>query len=63
MTAAEGLAERHDVELWDCARLVARFDNKLDAVAALAIRILMGLKVVADQPLAPTVGIESKEKT
>jgi hypothetical protein len=63
MAAAEGLADRHDVELWDCARLVARLDNKLDAVTALAIRILDGLNVVASQPLVPTVGIESKEKT
>jgi hypothetical protein len=63
MTAAEGLADRHDVELWDCARLVTRIDNKLDAVAALAIRILMGLNVVADQPLALAVGIENEEKT
>jgi hypothetical protein len=42
MTVAEGLADRHDVELWDCTRLVTRFDNRLDAVAALAIRILSG---------------------
>lgn len=62
MKAAERFVEGHDVELWDCGRLVARFDNKSRAVVASNGQILASLKMVADQSLVPAADIESKQQ-
>lgn len=62
MRAAERLVDGHDVELWDCARLVARFDHESRAVVTSDDRILAGLKMVPDESLVPVVDIESKER-
>jgi hypothetical protein len=62
MKAAERLLDGHDVELWDCARLVARFDHETRAVVVSDDRILAGLKVVPDESLVPASDIESTER-
>lgn len=62
MKAAESLVDGHDVELWDCARLVARFDHESRAVVTSDDRILASLKTVPDESLVPAVDIVSKER-
>ena len=62
MKAAERLVDGHDVELWDSARLVARFGNQSDAVVTSNRKILTSPKTVTDQSLVPPVDIESKER-
>jgi hypothetical protein len=58
--AAETLVDGHDVELWDCARLVARFDHATHEVVVEDQR-LANLKIVADQSLVPAVDVEIKD--
>ena len=60
LQAAERLVDGHDVELWDCARLVARFDHKSRAIVC--SDEMAALRLVSDQSLVPTVEIESKER-
>ena len=62
MKAAERLVDGHDVELWDCARLVARFDHETRAVVVSDDRILADLKMVPDQSLVPRGDVESTER-
>jgi hypothetical protein len=62
MKAAERLVDGHDVELWDCARLVARFDHESCAAVVSDDRILAGLEMVSDESLVPAVDIESKQR-
>jgi hypothetical protein len=56
MKAAEQLVDGHDVELWESARLVARFDHKSGSVIC-DRSPLEALRTVASESLAPTVEI------
>jgi hypothetical protein len=62
MKAAERLVDGHDVELWDCARLVARIDHETGTVVVSDDGVLAGLKTVPDQSLAPTGDVKSTER-
>ena len=59
--AAEQLLDGHDIELWDCARLVASFDHASHAIT-IGDDQMSALRVVPDQSLVPTVEVESKER-
>jgi hypothetical protein len=61
MKAAEQLVDGHDVELWERARLVARFDHKSGSVTICDDSPMAALRTVPSESLAPTVEIESKE--
>ena len=61
MKAAEQLVDGHDVELWECARLVARFDHKSGSVMSLDQLPMAALQAVPSESLAPTAEVEAKE--
>ena len=60
MKAAEKFVDGHDVELWEAARLVARFDHKSGSVT-IGDQLPMALRTVPSESLVPAVEIESKE--
>jgi hypothetical protein len=60
MNAAEQLVDGHDVELWECARLVARFDHKSGSVMMLDQLPMAALQAVPSEPLAPNAEVERK---
>jgi hypothetical protein len=61
MKAAEQLVNGHDVELWECARLVARFDHTTGSVMICDGSPIAALRTVHSESLAPMVEIEGKE--
>ena len=61
MKAAEQLVDGHDVELWERARLVARFDHKSGSVMIHDQLPMAALQAVPSESLAPTAEVESKE--
>jgi hypothetical protein len=62
MKAAEWLIDGHDVEVWECARLVARFDHKSRAVISADDQMKADLRSVASQSLVPAAEIGSEEQ-
>lgn len=60
MKAAEKLVDGHDVELWQSARLVAKFDHKSGSVM-IGDQLPMAIRTVPSESLVPGVEIESKE--
>jgi hypothetical protein len=60
MKAAEKLVGGHDVELWESARLVAKFDHRSGSVT-IGDQLPMALRTVPSESLVPTVEIESGE--
>ena len=60
MKAAEQLVDGHDVELWERARLVAKFDYKSGSVMTLDQLPMASLQSVPSESLAPSVDAESK---
>jgi hypothetical protein len=60
MKAAEQLVDGHDVELWECARLVARFDHKSGSVLTPDQISVAALQAVPSASLAPSEEIEGK---
>ena len=57
--AAEQLVDGHDIELWETARLVARFDHKSGSVMTYDQSLMSALHTVPSESLAPS--IEGKE--
>lgn len=60
MKAAEKLVGGHDVELWESARLVAKFDHKSGSVTV-GDQLPMALRTIPSESLVPTVEIEGGE--
>ena len=61
MKAAEQLVDGHDIELWECSRLVARFDHKSGSVMIHDQLPVVTLQAVPSASLAPTAEVESKK--
>ena len=61
MKAAEQLVDGHDVELWECARLVARFDHESGSVMTPDQIPMAALQAVPSESLAPSAVVEGKE--
>lgn len=61
MKAAEQLVDGHDVELWECARLVARFDHKSGSIMTPDQIPMTALQAIPSESLAPSAEAEGKE--
>ena len=61
MKAAEQLVDGHDVELWECARLVARFDHRSGSVMTPDQMPMAALQAVPSESLAPGAESEGAE--
>lgn len=59
MQAAEKLVDKHDVELWECGRLVARFDHEHGGPVSI-VPTQAEVGNVTDRCIVPA-GTESKE--
>ena len=62
MKAAEQLVDGHDVELWECARLVARFDHKSGSVMIHDQLPMAALQAVPSESLVPTAEVEKSAR-
>lgn len=60
MKAAENLVDGRDVELWESARLVAKFDHKSGSVT-IGDQLPTALRIVPSESLVPTEEVEGKE--
>ena len=60
LNAAKKLIDGHDVEVWDCGRLVARLDHR-DGNPISDFPTLAELPKLIDEFIVPAIKIESKE--
>lgn len=61
MKAAEQLVDGHDVELWESARLVVRYDHKSGSAMTPDQIPMAALQAVPSESLAPSAVVEGKE--
>src|SRR5438270_8819644 len=60
--AAEKLDDGHDVELWDCKRLVAKIDHNSHSVTLGDDPLMAALRKVPNESLAPSIEILAAPK-